>query len=208
MSQIGKLKPLRDYSEHDVVNYFSFTGATGAKGMLVTTVKSGWNPRQSTYQVFQNDASLLPTTLASSPRYWIPSQVQSCPSGVKPFGMMLYDVLLQDPWGHLYRWDSVRKAEVEAVVSGEAVPVVRKGYFMMLLGTGGTGISPCSGGTNPSFLYPSNDGGGGYLVQPKQVYTISTGVGVGYQGDPVCGEVIGIQDAQGYALVYLNCYKV
>ncbi len=189
MSAIGKLKPLRQYSEFEVINWFSLNAETGAKGSLVSIQGSGAKSDALTPVISLNLAAQIGVTNnAYSPQYEIQPKVRMATSGEVPFGMMLNDVLKEDAWGHRYRWDATRKAEREAVVSGEAVPIVQRGYF--LIGPFGTGTA-ISGG---SFLGVSDTVAGDYKVQSSATNA--------------CGEFFGPKDADGYALVYLNCHKV
>ena len=189
MAAIGKLKPLKSYQEFDVLNFFALNQETGAKGSLVSIHGSGVKPDAMTPVIALNLASSIGVTNnAYSPQYEILGKVKMAASGEFPLGIMLYDVLKEDAWGNRYRWDAVRKAERECVVSGEAVPIAREGYF--LIGPFGTGTS-ISGG---SYLAVSDNGNGDYKVQ-----TSTTNA---------CGKFLGVKDADGYALVYLNCNKI
>lgn len=190
MATLSKIKPLRVDDQHDVVNFYSLLGNTGAKGTLVQVVGSGIDITRMTPQVKQNLANLIGRTNAYSPLYEIVSKVQPCPSGQVPFGIQLNDVKSADAWGYPYRYELQRKDENEIVVSGEAVPIARRGTFLLQVGTG----AAVSGGANPTYLATSDNGAGDYKLQNSATNA--------------CGEFLSTVDVDGYALVYINCYKV
>ena len=201
MATIGKLKPLRHYSEFDVIPWVSYLHETGAKGTLVSFTASGIKTDDMGPAIVTNLAGQIGVTNnAYSPQYHVKAKVGPTPSGQMPLGMMLYDVLKQDALGiHQYRYDKQRAAEREAVVSGEAVPVVQKGYFLIGAFPTGTLIS---GG---SFLAASDDGNGHFKVVSSNGTTAPTGGGT--VAVTTCGRFLGPKDADGYALVYLNCHN-
>ncbi len=189
---LGKLKPLRQYSELDVIPWCSLHNETGGKGSLVTMQNSGIVMDQSTYSVFSNLAATLTNGVSNnaySPLYYVRNKVKLATSGEFPVGMMLYDVLSVNLFGTNYRYDQDRAKEREAVSSGDPVPVVQRGYFLINVGTGLT-VS----GNGSSFLQVSDTVAGGYKVASSATAS--------------CGEFLGPQDADGYALVYLNTHKI
>lgn len=192
MPTLSKLKSYRVDDQHDIVNHFSLNANTGAKGLLVSPVGSGLDLRNLTPQIKSNLAATISRTNAYSPLYEITSKVQACPSGVKPFGIMLNDVLATDAWGYPLRYEKELKEDRECVVSGEAVPIARRGIFQIFVGTGAG--SAVSGGASPTYLAASDDGLGNFKLQSSATNA--------------CGEFISNRDADGYALVYINCYKV
>lgn len=178
-------KPFRDYSEHDVVNLFSLNASSGDKGTLVKIVGNGFINNQS-HGIASNMNGGIPNVY--TPRYEVKAKVGACPSGVKPFGIQLYDVREKNQFDYPLIFDPVRKAEMQCVVSGEAVPVVRKGIFLM--GPFASGVNPGPG----SGAAPSDAGDGDWKVTDSL-----TAAGC-------FAEFLGTKDADGYALASVNCY--
>lgn len=192
---ISKLKPMRDYSEHDVNNFFTLADPTGAKGTLVTILGSGFvnNASQGiAYNLFPNVPNVY------SPRFEVKAKVRQSVSGEKPFGMTLYDTLEVNQFNYPLLYDPVRKAEAQAVVSGEAVPIVRKGLFLVQV-VSGSGIATPQPGTAAVVYGTGQFGVGGLYVQVSS--------GVSGHNPAAFGEYIGAADADGYAPVYINCYR-
>jgi hypothetical protein len=122
-----KIRPLNDYSEHDVINFFALDTATGAAGTLVKVKGSG----------FLNDANLTISQDMSTiknayiPRWEVPHKVTRVSSGELPLGFLRFEVKEVNFEGVSFKHDPTRKAEAQVVCSGEAVPVVRKGLFLV-----------------------------------------------------------------------------
>lgn len=179
-------KPLRDYSEHDVNNFFKLNTATGAKATPVVINGSGWNHNQKLVAAVNLAAG---NDNINSPRWAVQAEVRAAVSGEKPFGLTLYDTREYNQWNYPLIYDKQRRIEAQAVVSGQAVPIVRKGMFTV--GPFQTGEVPAPG---------------------KYAVVRGTGeIGVGSATSGVApagafGEFIGTKDNDGYAVVYINCY--
>lgn len=152
------LKPYRQYSEQFVINGLFALVGTGTRGSLVQVVSfSGAKP-----QIWGND--LAPSINGVySHRPVVPSKVQLAVSGAAGdvLGMLLYDVMEFNPTdGRLLIFSNKeRQAELQCVVSGQAVPIATKGVFEVI---GFDGIAgPGSG------LGVSDNGGGGMKVLTK-----------------------------------------
>lgn len=196
---ISGLKPFRDYSEHDVINMFAATGVL-QKGTLVAVSSAVGNTN-----VFQNTGAppatpyqTVSTTFGSAPSYayttrgsvaWTvkaatsPTTVTGAGAvGDTCIGMLLYEVASTNRFGEDYRyrpnWD---REEQQVVVVGDAVPIVKRGTFHTnnISGTAAAG----SGFTANA---------GRFLVQA-------------YNKGTSLGTFLTSADADGYALVALNC---
>ena len=190
--------PLRDYSENDVVPFFALD-RTGLKGMPVSIQGSGFYSTQR-LNIKQNLSDYAATVGVYSPRFEVVSKITPTVSGNKPFGITLYDTREQNLWGESLLRDPVRQKEMLAVLSGEAVPVLRKGR--VLVGPWGTGVAPQAG----NFVGVYGTGDWGILTSKTGLY--ATGVGgtqIPYEL-PVFGEVLGPKDANSYIMVDVNCY--
>jgi len=160
-----KLRPFRDYDEHDVLNLFSYdtTGLSAGsinitKGSLVK-IATGWKNYDSGVELgggleFIGSAGTLSPTNVVSQRYGVTAKVVVSTTGETPIGMMLYDVRDADENGELLKYNPRKAAEMQAVIPGQAVPVVTRGIFLVqsVLGTptayaGGTGQITASTGS-------------------------------------------------------------
>ena len=167
-----KLRPFRDYDEHDVLNLFAYdtTGLNAGsisitKGSLVK-IATGWKNYDSGVELgggieFIGGAGTLQPTNVVSQRYGVTAKVVTSTTGETPVGMMLYDVKDVDENGELLKYNPRKAAEMQAVIPGQAVPIVTRGIFLVqgVLGTptaggtayaGGTGQITSSTGTNPT----------------------------------------------------------
>jgi len=155
-----KLRPFRDYDEHDVLNLFSYdtTGLSAGsinitKGSLVK-IATGWKNYDSGVELgggleFIGSAGTLSPTNVVSQRYGVTAKVVVSTTGETPIGMMLYDVRDADENGELLKYKPRKAAEMQAVIPGQAVPVVTRGIFLVqgVLGTPSAGGTAYAGGT-------------------------------------------------------------
>ena len=155
-----KLRPFRDYDEHDVLNLFSYdtTGLTAGsssitKGTLVK-IATGWKNYDSGVELgggleFIGSAGTLAPGNVVSQRYGVTAKVVVSTTGETPIGMMLYDVRDADENGELLKYKPRKAAEMQAVIPGQAVPVVTRGIFLVqgVLGTPSAGGTAYAGGT-------------------------------------------------------------
>ncbi len=184
------LKPFRDYSEHDVINLFKLD-RVGPKALAVKISNSGWKTDWTLPKIYSN-LSAIPNTY--SPRWAIYPEVTPCNSGDKVFGLTLYETRENNQFGYSLLYDKQRREEFQAVVSGQAVPIVRQGLFHIgpFPGTGTAGLGITAGAA----VVVSTTGN--LAVVPALV---NTGTPSGY-----VGEVLGPRDADNYVLVAVNCY--
>lgn len=189
LSDRPNLKPIRDYSEYDVLNMFAATGVLN-KGTFVTLVNtnsgntnvftSGNTPRtpyQTTTTAFGNAPGY-----AYSVRGDVEWQVKQATAGDPVLGVLLYDVKETNAFGENFRYRPVHERhEQQVALIGESVPILKRGVISTNSYTG-TPIAG-SGGTVS----------GGKIV--VGVYSKSTSVGM----------FLSSADADGYALFSLNC---
>lgn len=174
------LKPFRDYSEHDVINLFAYNGTLPAsKGTFVKlTSADGW--KNTDEMSFLGDVGAAFGNTVSQ-RYGVAAKVDPADSGdADVIGMLLYDVKETDENGEKLIFNPRKAAEIGAVVSGQAVPVVTKGIFLYE-GVQGTP----SGGYNA-------------YVDGNGVLTSVDGGGV------VVGKFLGAKDADNNVLVKID----
>ncbi len=185
----SKLRPFRDYSEHDVINLFAHIDSAVDAGTIVKLnantnwATSGWHNAHGEDTL--NDINQMLGDVGNSydntisQRYGVGARVDDCGTADLPIGMTLYDVAETDENGEKLIYNPRKAAEMQTVVSGQAVPLVTKGLFLYDYGTANTAI----GGVN------ARVGAGG---------TIVTG------GDGFCvGRWLGSSDINGHALLAL-----
>lgn len=190
-----KLRPFRDYDEHDVLNLFSYdtTGLTAGsinitKGSLVK-IATGWKNYDSGVDLgggieFIGGAGTLQPTNVVSQRYGVTAKVVVSNTGETPIGMTLFDVRDADENGELLKYYPRKAAEMQAVIPGQAVPVVTRGIFLVqgVLG------SPTAGGT----AYAGGTG------------QITSSTGIGGIANVAIGKFLGAADTNGETLVKLD----
>jgi len=189
-----KLRPFRDYDEHDVLNLFAYdtTGLNAGsisitKGSLVK-IATGWKNYDSGVELgggieFIGGAGTLQPTNVVSQRYGVTAKVVTSTTGETPIGMMLYDVKDVDENGELLKYNPRKAAEMQAVIPGQAVPVVTRGIFLVqgVLG------SPTAGGV-------------AYAGGPGQITASTGGGGI---ANVVIGKFLGAPDTNSETLVKL-----
>jgi hypothetical protein len=158
VTQIPNLKPLRDYDEHEVINFFAHASGNVNKGTFVTL--STANGNTNVWQNATNAAALLSgVALAGTPtratvlRHEVTWKVDTATSGQQALGLTLYDVRETNDYGEKYIFrPRYERKERDVVVSGEAVPILCRGFVKIngFVGTPGPGsgavVSTTSGG--------------------------------------------------------------
>ena len=129
------IKPLRQYSEHDVVNLFAYGGviATTAgskvkKGSVVKITGNGWKNTDDVVELLGSVGASYDGTV--SQRYGVPAKINLCQSGDTPLGLLLNSVAEVDENGELLKFNPRKAAEMQVAVSGQAVPVLTKGIVL------------------------------------------------------------------------------
>jgi len=140
-----RLKPFRQHAETDVVNLFSLkdddgdvvasysdlnaAGVKVNKGLLVS-VKNGWKNTDDPVNKtgIGNPGNTYTNTVSF--RYGAAATVEPCASGSQPLGITLWDVAEVDENGEKLIYHPRKAAEMQAVVSGQAVPVLTKGIVL------------------------------------------------------------------------------
>jgi hypothetical protein len=135
------LRPFRDYDEHDVVNLFSYSGAMeniGAgivltKGAAVAVTSEGFTfgaTSASSDQATELLGSLGGTfPNAQSQRFGVRPKIGLATSG-NVLGLTLLDIRELDENGEKLIFNPRKAAEMNVVVSGQAVPVLTKGLVL------------------------------------------------------------------------------
>jgi len=121
------IRPFRDYSEHEVINLFALEGETN-KGTFVTAKTNGFD---LTAESAFSDDSFINNTVSA--RFNVANRLVAAPSGTMPamvLGMTLKDVRSVDENGYPLKFEPRKAAERDLIISGEAVPVVKRGVFL------------------------------------------------------------------------------
>lgn len=188
----NKLRPFRDYSEHDVINLFAHIDSAVDAGTMVklngagnSWGHAGWQNLDATTNLSEQNSMLGDVgnsyTNTVSERYGVNARVDNAGVADLPLGMTLYEVAETDENGEKLIYNPRKAAEMQVVVSGQAVPVVQKGLFLYDYGSASIAI-------------------GGLNARVGAAGTIVTG-GAGH----VVGRWLGDSDANGHALLALNC---
>lgn len=178
------IRPFRDYSEHEVVNLFALQGE-GNKGTFVTAVGSGFD--LNTPSAFDENSSIAGTV---SSRFNVPHKLKAAPSGTAPamiLGMTLKDVKSVDENGYPLKFEPRKAAERDLVISGEAVPVVKRGVFLYS-GIAEPGGSKCAFGSG--LAVSDADDGSLKVVAAGSALAVA--------------KALGPKDANGFALIEIK----
>jgi hypothetical protein len=130
------LRPYRDYNEKDVINVYTLTGVSLpiGNGLLVAITGGGFIPGTLDVIEMLGDYAQGPGQAAflnnvQAQRYGTLPKITLCQSGSNPLGLTLFDMSETDENGELLKYNPRKAAEIECVVSGQAMPVVTKGTF-------------------------------------------------------------------------------
>jgi hypothetical protein len=130
------LRPFRDYSEHEVLNLFTYSGAPESTAVMLTkggAVKlsaegftTGPTSSSANQPIdFLGDVGAA-FPLSFSPRFGVRPKVTLATSG-DVLGLTLMDVRELDENGEKLIFNPRKAAEMNVVISGQAVPVLTRG---------------------------------------------------------------------------------
>lgn len=179
------LLPFRDYQEKDVIGLYAFSGSLPQnKGMLVKVVGSGFVWGQEPVEMLGAPGASFANTV--SQRYGVQYKVGLAGTGDKALGITLFDVKETDENGLPLRFNRQKAAELEAVISGQSLPIATKGRFM---------YSGITGAVTPGqSLYQGANG----TIEANQASAGGTNA-------VVVGKALGAKDAvNGFCYVQLN----
>lgn len=191
----NKLLPFRDYDEHEVLNLFSLNG-TGLAGTFVAfethdpSNADGWTT-QAVGASYDGVTSL---------RYEVKAKVKVATSGLSKYevaGITLFDTREVDNNGLLLKFNPQRKAELQCVLSGEAVPVLKRGLITL---------------SKDAYEGTPTVGNVGVIGNAGKVLSITPGSlttatgATGWKADHVIGRFISSSGSQhgGFALFEIN----
>lgn len=193
MPQLG---PFRDYNEHDVINVFAVSGYTATtatilnRGTLVKIAGNGFKLDEASNIEFLGNPSAFSPTNVVSQRYGAIPKVTPVSAADAPIGMTLFDIRETDENGELLKFRPRKAAELEAVISGQAVPIVRRGLFAY------SGILTGVGQSDPGATAGAVAAGAALYPGTAALTSYATGTKI--------GTAMGATDARGFTVVYLN----
>ena len=137
-----RLYPFRQYSDVDVINMFASdtvdatpsTNGNGSAGVFVK-VSAGnldLDPIQYTAADITNTLGKSDYPFLGAAQYpAVPLQFTAATAGVPVLGMTLNQTLATDENGEKLLYNPVKRAELQAVLTGQAVPVATRGMFTL-----------------------------------------------------------------------------
>ena len=136
-----RLKPFRDYSEHDVLNLFAFgdvdvilNASTVVYAGSAVKVKTGWSNTNEPQEMIGDVGAAYANTV--SERYGVNADVQYTDGGADEaaLGITLYDVREFDENGEALKFNPRKQEELQCSLTGQAVPIATRGVFLMATG--------------------------------------------------------------------------
>ena len=187
-----RLRPFRDYDEHDVLNLFAFGDDAVSLGVTdvvyagsVVKIKTGWKNDDETQDMIGNVGAGYDNTV--SQRWGVTAEVEYCNGGAEtPLGITLFDVREYDENEEALKFNPRKQDELQAVLTGQAVPVATKGTFLFATGAW---VADGAAVTAGASIYASGDG----QVTPT-LASVNTKV----------GKALGGPDSDGAVLVKLE----
>tara|TARA_R110002020_G_scaffold280388_1_gene496135 strand:+ start:2894 stop:3481 length:588 start_codon:yes stop_codon:yes gene_type:complete len=135
-----RLKPFRDYSEHDVLNLFAFGDHAVTLGTTdviyagsAVKVRTGWSNTNELSMIGNVGAGYNNTV---SQRWGVSADVEYTDGGADEavLGITLYDVREYDENGEKLAFNPRKQAELQCSLTGQAVPIATRGVFLMATG--------------------------------------------------------------------------
>lgn len=135
-----RLYPFRQYSEHDVINLFASdtvdstpsTNGNGSAGVFVKVSAGNLDLDPITYAT--NDTVLGKTDypfIGAAQYPSVPLTFTAATAGSPVLGITLNQTLLNDENGEKLLYNPIKRAELQSVLSGQAVPVATRGIFTL-----------------------------------------------------------------------------
>ena len=179
------IKPFRGYGEHEVINMFAFDLETVNKGTFVKVLGNGWKNTDDALNITSATTVGASYSNVVSDRYSTTARVTTAGTGDlgKVVGLLLNDVRETDENGEKLIYNPRKAAELSAVVSGQTVPILKRG-IVLAYATGATA-------GNSAFINAS-----GELETNASIY--------GGSGGAKVGTYLGSADDDGYALLNLD----
>jgi len=173
-----RLFPFRQYSDHNVINMYAnqtvddnpSTDGNGSAGVIVKVFTAGGVPGGSISKdviEFASSSSYLGKTdypfLGADKYPQVPLRCIAATTGAPVLGVTLNQTISNDENGEKLLYNPVKRDELQAVLSGQAVPVATKGLFTFAAGGATSTFSAFGNNTttvpgNLAVIDSSNDG--------------------------------------------------
>ena len=171
------LRPFRDYSEHEVLNFFAYSGAADSSSVIATKGKAVKISAEGFTTGPTNSSANQPTDflgdvgaafpLSNSQRFGVRPKVTIANSG-DVVGLTVLDVRELDENGEKLIFNPRKAAEMNVVISGQAVPVLTRGVVLY----SGSAITNATAGQ-----YAVVSGAAGELANTSTLRTDEVAVG-------------------------------
>jgi hypothetical protein len=134
-----RLLPFRSYSDHDVINMFAndttdsdqFTNGNGSQGVFVK-VSAGDLTKDFVEMVSATYLGKVNYPHVGADLYpAVPLKVTAATATAPVLGITLAQTLTNDENGSKILYNPIKKAELQACVSGQAVPIAVRGIFTL-----------------------------------------------------------------------------
>ena len=125
------LKPFRDYSEHDVVNLFSYSGTLPVEPGCLVKVNNNYKSPEGDISDFSNLSSIDGVVSSIFGAFGKVSITQNYNDVPAPIGILLKGVRDVDENGNPLVFEPRKAAERNVVVSHQAVPILTKGIVLI-----------------------------------------------------------------------------
>ncbi|SRR3990167_11114943 len=178
------LKPLRDYSEHEVVNLFAISGASLPinKGSIVR-IATGWHSALAPQLMAGTIGQVVANTVSQRWNVQALASVINNTGGGDAFGITLLDVRETDENSNQLIYQPQSQWERSCVLSGQACPILTRG----IVHYSGVDGNPAGGAK----LYVT--GGNGTIANGLTTFVVP--------GDNAVARALGPKDSQGFVLV-------
>jgi hypothetical protein len=196
------LRPFRDYDEKDVINVYTLSGYTQPlpKGTLVKITGAGISSDNETIEMIGSFGDFAPSNVVAQ-RYGVVPKITPINGQADPvLGMTLFDARDFDENSYPLKYYPRKAAEMEAVISGQSMPVVTRGIFAYSGITTGSGLAGSVSAGQP--LFPGADAA--LTTQIFNAYTINdSGTSINISGKPIA-TALGNTDAKGVTIILLH----
>lgn len=134
-----RLYPFRQYSDHDVINMFASdtvdsTPSTNGNGSAGVFVKVSAGNLDSDPITYASNSYLGKTDypfIGAAQYPSVPLKFTAATAGEPVLGITLNQTLETDENGEKLLYNPVKRQELQAVVTGQAVPVATRGFFTL-----------------------------------------------------------------------------
>jgi hypothetical protein len=134
-----RLYPFRQYSEYDVINLFASdtadsapsTNGNGSAGVFVKVSAGNLDQDPITYAANSYLGNTDYPFLGAAQYPSVPLTFTAATTGAPVLGITLNQTLQNDENGEKLLYNPVKRQELQAVLSGQAVPVATRGIFTL-----------------------------------------------------------------------------